>query len=107
MSAEVLITAENWPNWYLMLTQCRANWSGQEELRFAWRSPEPCLSALPWEPLRARGREGCVVLALWGLQEDLRDPEEERKQLEGKRREGISDTSAQGSALRPQAFSSW
>lgn len=55
MSAEVLITAENWPNWYLMSTKCRVNWSGQEELRFARRCPEPCLPAFPWELLRAWG----------------------------------------------------
>lgn len=78
MSAEVLITAENWPNWYLMSTKCRVNWSGQEELRFAWRCPEPCLPAFPWEPLRAWGW-GVRGVWFW-LSGASRTLEEERKQ---------------------------
>lgn len=45
-----------------MSTKCRVNRPGQEELRFAWRCPEPGLPAFPWEPLTACGEEGGVAV---------------------------------------------
>lgn len=76
LPAEVLITAENWPNWYLMQSKCGGDWSGQGS-----RGPGRGGVLSPaWLGSRAPLRAGGPGLLSPGLQGGHRDLQEESTQ---------------------------